>query len=545
NPHNVIAAQVPAIAHPDFLTATNVQEQLDQAEINLGLGFRNDKIFLKDKYQTGLIRPDTDTTVITVSPADTVTITDVNNVLFINEVLPDSNANEAINFVLNFGDIVFTANATNTLLATNTRGIFYIGIDKLGNQVYRTSRVYDQDVCYLARILVQNSAGVYSVIATKYFPDLGYNEPSEKDRKVTASGYLVPSGAASISFGNRAVTFQKNSINYSNNKLDPNFLAVPDSVNPTPMSFVFALPNIVSLATPVTPVTTINPKNWYLANGTLGGSNVADTNYQVYRLLVTVTGTLVIQTIASTDQNPHAGTNAIFANKEDALLGLASVVFPDVLPAGDSIVLGKFFLRAGTPANGSGMNSQSDFHFEPVTTSFSSSSVGVTVHDLLSGKNDNPAFQHVTTSDIANWNLTYTNIITSLTTVGNSGVATLIANVLNIPNYTLVIGNLPVKSSPYVPNDLIVIGDSEDGLKTKTNTYQMLVNSLKSYFDTIYSSSIEQISITTSVSITTATTDATGNTQYGKNVLIKNGASPINIVVDGVQKPTTYQKEGT
>ena len=36
-----------------------------------------------------------------------------------------------------------------------------------------------------------------------------------------------------------------------------------------------------------------------------------------------------------------------------------------------------------------------------------------------------------------NWNTAYTNRITSLTTTGNSGAATLISNTLNIPNYTL------------------------------------------------------------------------------------------------------------
>ena len=38
---------------------------------------------------------------------------------------------------------------------------------------------------------------------------------------------------------------------------------------------------------------------------------------------------------------------------------------------------------------------------------------------------------------IANWNSAYTNRITSLTTTGTSGAATLSSNVLNIPNYTL------------------------------------------------------------------------------------------------------------
>lgn len=41
------------------------------------------------------------------------------------------------------------------------------------------------------------------------------------------------------------------------------------------------------------------------------------------------------------------------------------------------------------------------------------------------------------TNNSANWNTAYSNRITSLTNTGSSGAATLISNVLNIPNYTL------------------------------------------------------------------------------------------------------------
>lgn len=41
------------------------------------------------------------------------------------------------------------------------------------------------------------------------------------------------------------------------------------------------------------------------------------------------------------------------------------------------------------------------------------------------------------TADQTNWNTAYTNRITSLTTTGSSGAASLTSNVLNIPNYTL------------------------------------------------------------------------------------------------------------
>ena len=42
-----------------------------------------------------------------------------------------------------------------------------------------------------------------------------------------------------------------------------------------------------------------------------------------------------------------------------------------------------------------------------------------------------------TTTQESNWNIAYANRITSLTTTGNSGSATLISNVLNIPTYTI------------------------------------------------------------------------------------------------------------
>jgi hypothetical protein len=43
----------------------------------------------------------------------------------------------------------------------------------------------------------------------------------------------------------------------------------------------------------------------------------------------------------------------------------------------------------------------------------------------------------ITESDIDNWDESYTDRINSLTTIGSSGTATLVSNVLNIPAYTL------------------------------------------------------------------------------------------------------------
>ena len=52
------------------------------------------------------------------------------------------------------------------------------------------------------------------------------------------------------------------------------------------------------------------------------------------------------------------------------------------------------------------------------------------------------------TDNSTNWNTAYTNRISSLTTTGSSGAATLVANVLNIPNYTLSgLGGQPLNTN--------------------------------------------------------------------------------------------------
>lgn len=54
-----------------------------------------------------------------------------------------------------------------------------------------------------------------------------------------------------------------------------------------------------------------------------------------------------------------------------------------------------------------------------------------------------------------------------------------------------------------------------------------------------------QITITTTVSITTDTTDGVGAGQKGKNVILDNGVNPINITVNGgVDFVASYVKHG-
>jgi hypothetical protein len=400
--------------------------------------YKNIKAIDKNVFQTGIFRPDLDTSVLTISPVNTLTITNVNNLLFVNQILPDTPANKITDFLKSFASAVFVADSTNTPVTNNTRSVYYVGVDRSGASMYRTSKVYDLDICYLARIIVANTAGVYTIISFKYFPDLAANEPSQKDRTILASGMLVPSGASSISFGNRAVSFTKNSINYSNNKFDPNFLNIPDSVNPTPMQFIFATPNISNVATSIVPITVLDPKTWYLASGAVGGNNVTNTSYQVYQLALTVAGQFVIQTIASTVNTPVFGVNAIFANREDALAGLSSVVFPPILPLNDLKPLGTFYLRAGTNVNGSGLLNSDDFFFNAFSASTSISSTGSTVHDTLTGKNSNPLFLHVDQADISNWNNKQDALINPVTSQAGGALDTGAGYIPRLVNNTLI-----------------------------------------------------------------------------------------------------------
>lgn len=75
----------------------------------------------------------------------------------------------------------------------------------------------------------------------------------------------------------------------------------------------------------------------------------------------------------------------------------------------------------------------------------------------------------------SNWNSAYSNRITSLTTTGSSGAATLVSNVLNIPNYTLVgLGGQPLDADLTAIASLV--GTSGILRKTATDTWALDTN---------------------------------------------------------------------
>jgi hypothetical protein len=102
--------------------------------------------------------------------------------------------------------------------------------------------------------------------------------------------------------------------------------------------------------------------------------------------------------------------------------------------------------------------------------------------------------------------------------------------------------SLTQKTTP-IDADIISIVDSADGNKQKKVPLNNFKGYLKTWLDGLYD--VPQITITTTVSITTDTLDASGNSQKGKHVIISNGVNAINITVNGVgSKPISYQKEG-
>lgn len=131
-----------------------------------------------------------------------------------------------------------------------------------------------------------------------------------------------------------------------------------------------------------------------------------------------------------------------------------------------------------------------------------------------------------TTGEVKLFNLAGTG--DRMVAVGSTGILKTITDLI----FGTFINSLTGKTTP-IDADSISIVDSADSNKQKKVSLTNFKAYLKTYFDTLYASPVPQITITTVVSITTATTDGAGLGQKGRNVIIANGASAINITVNG------------
>lgn len=177
----------------------------------------------------------------------------------------------------------------------------------------------------------------------------------------------------------------------------------------------------------------------------------------------------------------------------------------------------------------------------------------VTVGTITAGTWNGTTIADTYISSATNWNTAYANRITSLTTTGNSGAATLGSNVLNVPNYTLAgLGGISLTSlsasSPLSYNNttgaftIQTASGSQAGAISSTdwNTFNSKMNGLTTIYPAITSSTYSVIANnlvlfdTTSNSITATLPNAPAN----------NTIVALKIITFGASNSVTYQCSG-
>lgn len=164
-----------------------------------------------------------------------------------------------------------------------------------------------------------------------------------------------------------------------------------------------------------------------------------------------------------------------------------------------------------------------------------------------------------TTASQSDWDSAYTNRITSLTTTGNSGAATLIANTLNIPEYTLaglggmsnpmtgangvgdiIYGNAigaPLRRAPNVTTNKMFLSSTGDGTSGNAPVWEQILPSTIGAVPTSRQITINgtaydltadrswSVGTVTSVGLSTSTTGVT----IGSTPVTSSGTITINI----------------
>lgn len=125
-------------------------------------------------------------------------------------------------------------------------------------------------------------------------------------------------------------------------------------------------------------------------------------------------------------------------------------------------------------------------------TNLSSSATGLTYNNTTGVFSLTSGYAISTTESQSRWDAAYTSRISSLTTIGNQGAASVINNTLNIPNYTpttTTIGTLigdSTNKATFTDSDSLAIRDIVTGLLQQVSGINLKVY-LKTYFDGLYS----------------------------------------------------------
>jgi hypothetical protein len=143
-----------------------------------------------------------------------------------------------------------------------------------------------------------------------------------------------------------------------------------------------------------------------------------------------------------------------------------------------------------------------------------------------------------TTTSQTNWDTAYTNRITSLTTTGSSGAATLTSNTLNIPNYTLAgLGGQPLATNLTSLAGLTFVSTSFVKM-TAAGTFALDTNTYLTGNQTISLTGDATGSGTTSIAVTLANSGVTAGTYRSVTVDAKGrvtaGTNPTTISGYGI-----------
>jgi hypothetical protein len=197
----------------------------------------------------------------------------------------------------------------------------------------------------------------------------------------------------------------------------------------TSTSFVGALTGNASTATSLQTARTINGTSF---NGTANITVTANT-----------TNTLTIgSNLAGTSFNGSAPVTISLATTLTGLTSVTSTTFVGALTGNASTAT---TLQQARTINGVSFNGSASITVTAAAGTLTGTTLNATVVSssltsvgtISTGVWNGTAIGDTYISSSTNWNIAYTNRITSLTTTGSSGAATLISNTLNIPTYTL------------------------------------------------------------------------------------------------------------
>ena len=192
----------------------------------------------------------------------------------------------------------------------------------------------------------------------------------------------------------------------------------------------------------------------------------------------------------------------------------------------------------------------------------SSSATGLTYTNTTGVFSLTAGYEIPTTASIATWDTAYTNRITSLTTTGSSGSATLSSNTLNIPTYTLSgLGGQPLSTNltslsglTYASTSFVKMTASGT-FALDTNTYYLASNPSSYIALTALSSSATGLtytnttgvfSLTAGYAIPTTASATNWDTAYTNRItsLTVTGSSGASTLVSNVLNIPTYTLTG-